>query len=594
MVAKGTEELMCGICGIYGRSDSKTITAMTASLAHRGPDATAVVTTARHSLGGARLHITGAADAPFPFGTGQGEPWLLLNGEIYNYRYWQKLLIARGYELRTGTDTEVAWALYKEYGPGFVKHLKGMFAIAVLDGDRLLLARDRFGIKPLFYLQRGGQLAFASEIKALLRFAGKALPLNTSALQEILTFGYVDDVTATAFQGIKQVPPGGMLVFDGRELRAERYYQLPRAFSAPVSQEDFREQALLLANILPAAMENILSHGPQEKGVFLSGGVDSTLMAALVRDRGAGLLTFSLADGDEAPDLPWSRRVAQALGSKHHEIVVTFQDYLEELPRFIYHYENPVVGGVFDLQGAVAFHLLCRQASRHVKVVLTGEGADELFGGYYWTYTHPLGFADRIYERLRRVTNYQSNPGLVRRVEGLFPQPEDETTYRLHIFDLLLQGGLANYHLWSVDRSCGAFGFEARPFYLTDAVAHFALGLPVELKVHSAATTKFLLKEVAHKYLVRYGLEEVVTRKKIGMPAAVKQLDVRFHEYARQRLSDQYLSRHPYREYLASKAEVLLFDLFYYIFFYRGGHLENGFTVQEALEGGLFESMYDH
>lgn len=585
---------MCGICGIYGSNDSKTIAAMTASLAHRGPDATAVVTINRHSLGGARLHITGAADAPFPFGTGPGEPWLLLNGEIYNYRYWQKLLPSKGYEIKTGTDTEVAWTLYKEYGPDFLKHLKGMFAVAVLDDDRLLLARDRLGIKPLFYYRMGEQLAFASEIKALLRFAGKTLPLDTGVLQEIFTFGYIDEETATIFRGIEQVPPGAVVVFDGKELRVERYCQLPRAFSAQVNQNDFKDQAMFLANIFPAAMENILSHDQQEKGIFLSGGVDSTLMAALVKERGARLLTFSLADGGEAPDLPWSRRAARALDSEHHEVIVRFQDYLEELPRFIYHYENPVAGGVFDLQGAMAFHLLCRQASRHVKVVLTGEGADELFGGYYWTYTHPLGFVDRLHERLRRATKHHPNPGLVSRVRGMFSHPEDEATYRLRIFDLLLRSGLANYHLWSVDRSCGAFGFEARPFYLMDAIVDFALGLPVELKVPSPDITKFLLKEVARKYLALYGLEDVATRKKFGMPAALKQLDAHFQEYARKWVSDRHFEDHPYRDYLAGKAETLLFDLFYYIFFYCGGRLDDGFTVQEALESGIFESMYDH
>lgn len=585
---------MCGICGIYSSNDIKKIEQMTAAIAHRGPDASFVkIIEDKHTLGGARLQITGRSDAPFPYCRDESGPQVLLNGEIYNYRFWQKRLEDEGYKFFTGTDTEVVWALYHKYGAEFVRHLKGMFAIAILDGDRLILARDPFGIKPLFYCNNGGQLAFASEIKALLRWADTQLELKETALQEILTFGYIYSPKETLFGGIQQVGPGEILVFDGKNIYTEVYYVPPGAFSLNGDEEDYNHQKMLLSTLLPGAMELVAGHSDHEIGVYLSGGVDSSLMAVLCKEVLGEIKTFSLADGSLAPDLPWSRRVAKAINSEHHEIYVTLDDYLNELPHFVYHYENIVAGGVFDLQGGVAFQLLCKEASRHVRVALTGEGADELFGGYYWTYTHPLGFADRVRLRLHEATKNVSNDRLADQVNQLFPLPEDESLYRLNIFDALLKGGLSNYHLWSVDRSSGTFGFEIRPFYLYDDIVKLALELPVDFKSPRPGVTKLILKDVAGHYFARYGLENICNRKKFGMPAALGRLDIQVRDYINSHVSDIHMQRHPYKKYLTNKTDIFMFDLFFYFYFHKNGNYDPAFNLEEALAGGIFESMYN-
>lgn len=586
---------MCGICGIYRNNELSIIKRMTEAIAHRGPDAIYVeIIGNRHSLGGTKLHITGDKDAPFPYTPEEGGAQVLLNGEIYNYRDWQKKLTDYGYRFTAGTDTEVVWALYHKFGLGFVRYLKGMFAIAILDGDRLILARDPMGIKPLYYYRKGTQLAFASEIKAILRWNSVQPAMRIPALQEVITFGYIYSRRDTFFEGIKQVEPGELITFDGQNLSAESYFTLPPAFSLPGTRDDeYLNAKIMLSNSLSDSMEAILNHDNYEKGVFLSGGVDSTLMSILAKEAAGKIKTFTLVDSPDAPDLPWSRHVARAINSEHYEFQVTLQEYLSELLRFIYHYENVIAGGVFDIQGGMAFHLLCQKASQKVRVAITGEGADELFGGYYWTYSHPLGFADRVRARLKRAISTVPNEELVGEVNKLFPLPEEEMLYRLNIFDALLKGGLSNYHLCSVDRSSGAFGFEVRPFYLHDDIVRIALKIPVEYKVPSSQVTKLLLKDVARTFFSRYGLEEVADRKKFGMPSALARLDGQIHAYINRNISEGYLQSHPFKHFLTDKTDVFLFDLFYYIFFYNRGIFDPAFELEEALAGGVFENMYN-
>jgi asparagine synthase (glutamine-hydrolysing) len=207
----------------------------------------------------------------------------------------------------------------------------------------------------------------------------------------------------------------------------------------------------------------------------------------------------------------------------------------------------------------MAFHLLSKIVSEHVKIAFSGEGADELFGGYYWIYTHPLGFADRIRSRLS--SNGNETP--VRKlVDEIFPQPEDERVYRRNLFDAIIKGGLANYHLQSVDRSAGAFGFEIRPAYLYDDLADFALSLPIDYKVPNKNTTKWILREAFKPELERLGLGWVTTRLKDGMPAAVANIAPLITERIESLVSDTTLAQHPLKAYLRSKTDLYLFDIF--------------------------------
>ncbi len=552
---------MCGIVGIWNQSDEAVVAKMARIVAHRGPDGLDWLTTGNNSLGASRLAIVGDPDASAIFYDPEAKITVLLNGEFYNVRELRAKLIAVGYVFHTDLESEVVAKLYAHYGPEFVKHLKGMFAIAILDGNRLVLTRDRFGIKPLYYTSVGQKVVFASEIKAILAHPEVTAQLHIPALEEITVFGYVFSPDRTLFEGIIQVEPGTIVTFseDGRSVT--KFWQAPEASYLDRERHlDYSTAVIQLRQLIIETIDLLLSHGDHPVGIYLSGGLDSTILALVARNiLGYPITTFTLADSSETADLLTAREVASKLGSRHIERRVTVDDYFNRLNHFVQHYESLVAGGVFDIHGGVAFHLLSETVSEHVKVAFSGEGADELFGGYYWAYTHPLGFADRIRDRLQfNPTGY----GTHKLVDDLFPFPEDERIYRRNIFDALMKGGLANYHLQSVDRSAGAFGFEIRPAYLFDDLAEFALNLPIEYKVPDKQVTKRILREAFKPELEHLGLDWVLTRLKEGMPAAVSNIAPLIRERMEASIDDSAFSRHPLRTYLRSKTDMYLFDMF--------------------------------
>lgn len=553
---------MCGIVGIWNQTDEEAVRKMAQSIAHRGPDGIDWMTIGSSSLGASRLAIKGDPNASAIFYDVESNIAVVLNGEIYNIEAIRADLVKAGCKFHTNLESEVISELYKREGLDFAAQLKGMFAIAILDGDQLVLARDRFGIKPMYYANIGRRVLFGSEIKAILRHPEFEAKLYLPALEEISVFGYIYSLNKTLFEGITQVEPGTVVVFSEGKQESRRFWQAPQArYLDRECHLDFPTAVSQLRNLIIETMELLLSHGNHPIGIYLSGGVDSTILTIVARAiLGYPITTFTLTDSSETSDLLAAREVASKLGTTHIERKVTADDYFNRLNHFVEHYEAVISDGVFGIHGGVAFHLLSETVSEHVKVALSGEGADELFGGYYWFYTHPLGFADRIRNRLQQLN--PNGDGIGKIVNTLFPLPENEHVYRSNVFDALMRGGLANYHLQSVDRSTGAFGFEVRPAYLFDDLATFALSLPIEYKVPDKQVTKRILKEAFKPELEQLGLDWVVTRSKEGMPAAVSSLAPIINQTIEDSITDSSLTQHPFKKYLRSKFDMYLFDMF--------------------------------
>jgi asparagine synthase (glutamine-hydrolysing) len=302
--------------------------------------------------------------------------WVVFNGEIYNHADLRPGLQAKGHRYRTRCDTETIVHLYEEQGDAAVEQLRGMFAFAIWDRprQRLLLARDRLGIKPLYYRLSDGELLFASEIKALLAADGERAEFNEAVLPEFLSTRFVSG-EETFFRGVRKLLPGHVLSWSpGEGPRSRRYWQLPAPAprsAPPVTPADLRER------LETAVASHLMSDVPL--GVFLSGGIDSSALAALAaRATSDPLQTFAVGFAEaEANELPYARMVADHIGAEHREVTVTPDAFFDALPHAVWHEDEPMA-----FTSSVPLFALARLARQHVKVVLTGEGADELFLGY--------------------------------------------------------------------------------------------------------------------------------------------------------------------------------------------------------------------
>jgi asparagine synthase (glutamine-hydrolysing) len=373
---------MCGIAGIVSldpsaRPDLERLKRMNAALRHRGPDGEGTWTEGPVALGHRRLAIVDVAGGAQPMGSADGSAWIVYNGEIYNHPELRRDLETSGCRYATRCDTETILHLYGRLGDACLQRLEGMFAFALWDRDRrrLLLARDRLGIKPLYYVLTSTELLFASEIKALLA-AGWRAELNRAVIPEYLATRYVAG-DETFFRGVRKLLPGRLLSWSREEgFRSSRWWRDPAVGPAPAggarrAASDVRER------LESAARSHLMSDVPL--GLFLSGGLDSTALAALVAPLASGpLRTFSVGfDDPSASELPYARLAAASIGARHHEVVVTPENFFEALPRLVWHEDEPIA-----FTSSVPLYFVSRLASRHVKVVLTGEGADELFLGY--------------------------------------------------------------------------------------------------------------------------------------------------------------------------------------------------------------------
>jgi asparagine synthase (glutamine-hydrolysing) len=568
---------MCGICGVVSASgsvDPERLARMSATLVHRGPDSAGEFVDGGAALAARRLSIIDLETGDQPIANEDATLHVVQNGELYNYRELRRELERAGHAFRTQGDTEVLLHLYEQHGTGFAERLRGMFAVAIWDAPRrrLLLARDRFGIKPLYYRHADGELAFASELRALPR--GE---IDLDALEAYLAFNSIP-APLTIFREVRKLPAGHLLVWEDGAVRIERF-----ARPAPLP-ERHDDEAELVEELRSRLRDSVRAHLVSDVpiGVLLSGGVDSALLTALAAEESAEpLRTFSIGFEERSFDeLADARRVAERYGTQHRELVLR-PDAALLLPALADAFDEP-----FADSSALPTYLVSELAASDVKVALSGEGGDELFGGYY-TYVADLlaarvgglaRLARPVVERLPSSTakasfDYRAKrfvraahlPPLERHhgwKEIFSPGLRAELTGRRSAFDPVdilrtryaetagadelarlqdvdLGVYLVDDLLVKTDRASMAHSLEARVPYLDTVVTNLALALPTRHKVRGLSK-KVLLRKAAAPLLPR----EIVQGKKRGfsIPAAAW-LRGDLEPFARETLSAETLRR---------------------------------------------------
>jgi asparagine synthase (glutamine-hydrolysing) len=555
---------MCGIVGILdpeARDDLSPVTEdMLRAIVHRGPDDSGVFTDGNIALGSCRLSIIDLAGGHQPMTNEDGSVVVVFNGEIYNHRALSDDLRRRGHTMASRSDTETIVHLYEEYGDELVHRLRGMFAFAIWDArrKRLLIARDRLGIKPLYYAVRGSKVVFASEIKALLVEGSTEPTVDLDSLVQFLALKYVPS-PGTLFDGVRSLPPGHLLTSDGHNVSVRRWWQL--SFTAGDGAVDEAESALRLREIL---QESVRVHLESDVpfGAFLSGGLDSsTIVALMSQTLGRAVKTFSIGyDGDDSAisELPYARLIADRYETDHHEVIVSARDFVESAERVVWHLDQPIADGA-----TLPNLLLSDAASREVKMVLTGEGGDELFAGYARHVGERLAPAVRaVPTQLRTLALAAAGrmPGMRRPKLAFYALSQrDEATRFVSWFALFNQDRLASLlsaetssaiatdraidvfrgHLADTDASeplsrmlyldtvlwlpddllargdktSMAASLEARLPLLDHTLVEFAASLPSRLKIRGL-TRKYLLRRVAREWLP----DAVLSRRKQGFP----------------------------------------------------------------------------
>ncbi len=548
---------------------------MSATLVHRGPDSFGEFSDGDVALAARRLSIIDLETGDQPIANENGTLHVVQNGEIYNYRELRRELERAGHRFRTQGDTEVLIHLYEEHGDRFAERLRGMFAIAIWDAShrRLVLARDRFGIKPLYYRAADNELAFASELRALPRGA-----IDLDALEAFLAFNSIP-APLTIFKEIRKLPPGHLLIWENGRVDLRRF-----ARPAPLDELREDEEAELVEELRSRLRDSVRAHLVSDVpvGVLLSGGVDSALLAALAAEESSEpLRTFSIGFEERSFDeLAGARLVAERYGTQHRELVLR-PDAALLLPALADAFDEP-----FADSSALPTYLVSQLAASDVKVALSGEGGDELFGGYY-TYAADL-LAERVgglarlarplVERLptsssRASFDYKAKrfvraahlPSLERHhgwKEIFSPELRAELTGRSSVFDPVdilrdrygeTEGAdelarlqdvdlgiyLVDDLLVKTDRASMAHSLEARVPYLDTVVTNLALALPTRHKIRGLSK-KVLLRKAAAPLLPR----EIVHGKKRGfsIPAAAW-LRGELEPFARETLSRETLHR---------------------------------------------------
>jgi asparagine synthase (glutamine-hydrolysing) len=456
---------MCGICGILHpdrrqRVERGTLAEMNQQIVHRGPDDDGFFVEGSIGLAMRRLSIIDIRTGHQPISNEDETIWIVYNGEIYNHQQLRADLEARGHRYRTKSDTETIVHLYEEYGRDCVKHLRGMFAFAIWDRRTrcLFIARDRLGIKPLYYRYDGQTFLFGSEIKAILAYPGVNSEFNQGTLAEYMAFGYIAG-PETMFAGVQKLLPGHTLELnESGELKIEPYWDL-----SALPDTDHRPRSYYVKTYRELLEECVASHLMSDVplGIFLSGGLDSSAVAALAsKIRREPIETFSVGYGEEEySELPYARQVAEHLGSKHHEVRLSREEFFETLPQLIWHEDEPIVW-----PSSVSLYFVARLARKRVTVVLTGEGSDEILAGYTrYAWTLKNSRMDDVYRAL--------TPAFLRRLvrDGINASPLPAALHRKLEHTFLVRDG-ASWTSFYFDNFYSAFSAAEQEELLSDRV----------------------------------------------------------------------------------------------------------------------------
>lgn len=532
---------MCGLAGWLdapgGGSDPSVLGRMLDAIRHRGPDDRGVHldAVAGLALGHLRLSIIDLSAASHqPMIDAASSVVLVYNGEVYNFRQLRAELQALGHRFASSGDSEVVLKAYLHWGVDCFARLAGMFALALWDprSGVLHLARDAMGMKPLYFTELGGGLVFASEVKAFRQVPGVRLQASVSGLQQYLEFGYVFDEHLTVFEGIHKLPPGCRAeVRRGRAPRIQRFFT-PPAPSADDQRDETQRVDELQAVLSEVTAQHLIADVPL--GLLLSGGLDSSLVAALAARQGP-LTTISMGFADSAVDeRPQARQVAEFIGSRHKEVLITPQQVMQEVQQGAWVFDD-----LFADWGTLSTRLLYRRCREMgIKVVLVGEGADELFGGYdVFRTPDRLGLWQqfRLYQRYAGRRHGRQFGNFLRLFKPCLEAGQGDPFHAVRLFESRHQ--LPNQYVMKVDKASMAESIEARAPYLDRRVAELAYRTPSEWLLR-VGENKYLLRALARRE--RLLPEAISARVKFGAPLAASWMDdsPAFRDFARERLLD--------------------------------------------------------
>ncbi len=567
---------MCGICGIYdlagqGRSGLAAVRAMCAAIQHRGPDGDGFYAPSAQpdlAMGMRRLSIIDIAGSDQPLYNEDHSIALVFNGEIYNYKELRRTLMQQEHNFLTQGDGETIIHLYEQYGLDLFTHLRGMYAFALWDANhqRLVLAVDHIGMKPLYLSERDGVLRFASEVKALLADGTLPREINLDVLDTYLSFGYMIG-EETLFAGIRRLPPGHALIAENGSTRLHEFWRFGSDRIGGIGTRDYEGEQPIIDDARRLIEESVKLHLRSDVplGLFLSGGIDSASMLAMMsREDTAAIKTFTVGYDMPSPDneLTYARRIAEHFQTDHHERIITAADWWRGFEQYVYYHDEPNANS-----SAISLLLLAETTAQQVKVVLTGLGGDELFGGY--SLHHTLAWIMRAKRSWGSV--FSPLGGLLGKVEPYYPAmkhyrivgalptylpryyhallPRDEGLRRAQSYDglvvtdalraqlygdslpvsdyqrrtyaeiigrslrgnpddtaqaLVINTWLTGNALLNCDKVTMAHSLEARVPFFDPALLDFAAAVPPEIRMRR---NKYVLREAMRPYLPEFALE---------------------------------------------------------------------------------------